>query len=440
MHTPSRMRKQISRLALPNIVSNITVPLLSLVDVGLAGHLPESGSIGAVAIASQAVATLYWLFGFLRMGTTGYVAQAYGRRDVHEINLLLARGGGMALLFGMLLTVATPLVMLFARLMAQGHAVIATEAQRYISLALLAAPAAMGLYVMNGWLIGMQDTRSPMIGAITINLINIGSSWLLVRFTDIGVAGLAIGTVIAQYIGLVLLIALAWRRFRRVLKHFQAHYFLSLKGMASYTTTGINFLIRSALLALVTLYFTYASTGAGAEVVSANTLLMQLFNLFSYFTDGFAYAGEALTGRYIGMHRPELLRSMIRQLFLIGGGLALLGSLLYLVLPMPLLHLLSDKEEVIAEAQRYLLWVALIPVCGFAAFLWDGIFVGSTYARGLVVSMIIATGLFFGVYRLGEPHWQTHALWVAFLVYLSARSLVQTALWKWKGARARSLY
>lgn len=424
------MRRRIVLLALPNILSNITVPLLSLVDVGLAGHTAAGQTaIGAVAVASGVVSTLYWLFGFLRMGTTGFVAQSLGAGDLKQVNQHLARGLSLALLSGLLILLSTPLVLLFVRLMAQEQLAIAASAQRYASMALWGAPAAMLLYVLNGWFIGMQNTRIPMIGAITINLINILLSALFVQKLGWGVEGLALGTIIAQYVGVLLLGLLALARFRRVLRHFCWRDLLHLGGGKGYFSTQRDLIVRSALLSAVTLFFTYASTNYGEEVVAANTLLLQFFHLFSYFMDGFAYAGEALTGRYTGMQRPDLVRLLVRQLFLLGAPLALLASLLYLLAPTPLLHLLSDGGEVVAVALRWIPFIAVVPILGFAAFLWDGIFVGATYARGLLASMLVASALFFGFYYLMRAMWGVAALWLAFDLYLSARGFVQWYLW-----------
>lgn len=198
------MRRRIIRLAIPNIVSNITVPLLALVDVGLAGHTATGGtSIGAVAVASGAVSTLYWLFGFLRMGTTGFVARCFGAKEWQKVNRHLAQGITMALLSGLLLLLMMPLVLLFVRFMAQRELVLGSAAVEYARLALCGAPAAMLLYVFNGWFIGMQNTRVPMLGAITINLLNISLSYLFVHVFKMGVRGLALGTIIAQYSGVI---------------------------------------------------------------------------------------------------------------------------------------------------------------------------------------------------------------------------------------------
>ncbi len=423
------LRKLIWRLAVPNIVSNITVPLLSLVDVGLAGNMPTYGSIGAVALASVVVNTLYWLFGFLRMGTTGLVAQAYGADDVEAINRNLGRGVVLALAIGLLLSLATPLMTFFVHTMAQGDAEIARQARLYVRIALWGAPATMLLYVFNGWFIGMQNTRTPMAGAILINVVNILVSYWCVRGWTMGVEGLAWGTIVAQYIGVCFLFIRAVYSYRSVLKRFSRHDFLHFKGAHHYLGINRDLFLRSILLSGVTLFFTYASTGEGEVIVSSNTLLLQFFTLFSYFMDGFAYAGEALAGRFIGMKERFLLQRLIRQLFLIGIPLALLASILYYTVPGPLLHLLSNRDEIASMAMNYVHWVALIPLAGFAAFLWDGIFIGGTYAKGLLWSMLLAAALFFTLYYALHSTMGVSALWLAFNVYLFARGMMQTLLY-----------
>lgn len=422
------LRKLIWGLAIPNIVSNITVPLLSLVDVGLAGNMAVYGSIGAVALASVVVNTLYWLFGFLRMGTTGLVAQAFGADDVEAINRNLGRGVVLALLIGILLSLTMPLMAFFVHAMAQGDIEMAFQAERYIRVSLLGAPATMLLYVFNGWFIGMQNTRTPMIGAILVNLLNILISYVCVRGYAMGVEGLAWGTIVAQYIGVLFLLLSARFLYRPILKQFRIKELSQLHGARHYLGVNRDLFLRSILLSGVTLFFTYASTKEGEVVVSANTLLLQFFTLFSYFMDGFAYAGEALAGRFIGMKQRSLLERLVRQLFIIGVPLTLFTALLYYLLPAPLLHLLSNREDIVASAMEYVFWAALIPPMGFAAFLWDGIFIGGTYAKGLLWSMLWAAALFFLLYYTLHPYWGVTALWLAFNVYLLTRGAVQTFL------------
>lgn len=430
------IRKDIVRLALPNIISNITVPLLSLVDVGLAGHLPSSESIGAIAIASGAMNTLFWLFSFLRMGTTGYVAQAYGKGDVRELALFFVRGLALALPIGLVLLFAKPLVIQFAEIMAQRELDIAREAGNYLSIALWGAPATMLLFVLNGWFIGMQNSRAPMAAAITINIINIAVSYSLVRYGKMGVEGLALGTIAAQYIGVTLLIAIALIKYKSTLRQAKAEDLYSRYKLKDFLLTGKDVFFRSLMISSVTLYFTYASVREGELVVAANTLLLQLFTLFSYFTDGFAYAGEALAGRFLGMKDENRLRQLIRELFVIGFCLALATGLLYLFFPQYILVVLSDKSSIIDIALRYRYWIALVPIAGFSAFLWDGIFVGVTFSKGLMRSVLVATVLFFMVYFTFRDIWGNDALWLSFVVYLGARGAVQVFLWR---KRSRTL-
>ncbi|WP_373763787.1 MATE family efflux transporter [Porphyromonas loveana] len=422
------MDGRILRLAVPNIISNITVPLLTIVDVALAGHMESAGSIGAVAVAAGVVNYAFWLFAFLRMGTTGFTAQAFGRSDVRAITRYLARGVLLALGAGLLLIVAAPLVERFGHLLASGQETIGREAREYIRIALWGAPAALLIYVFNGWYVGMQNTRIPMWVAILSNLINIVLSFYFVKGLDMGVVGLATGTVVAQYIGLALLVGVAMFRYRRVLRFFRLGSLSDTSGYGVYLRTGGDLFVRTAMLGAVTLFFTSASSAIGETTVAANALLMQLFTLFSYFMDGFAYAGEALTGRYIGARRADDLRLMIRRLFFIGTIVSLVVTILYLLFPVALLSLLSDKQAVVSHASRYAVWAGIVPLVSFAAFLWDGVFVGATASAAMRTAMTAAFVVFFAVYYAFRLPMGEAALWLAFNLYLLTRSLMQT-LW-----------
>lgn len=424
------IQRNITKLTIPNIISNITVPLLSIIDVGLAGHLSDQDAIGAVAIASGAINTLYWCFSFIRVGATGYVSQAFGRQDVKEINIQYLRGLLIALCVGALLIFAKPAVLLFARFMSQDVTTLASMAGQYLNIMLMGAPAAMMVYHFNGWFSGMQNARIPMFIAIVTNLLNIAASFLLVEYTSLGVAALALGTIMAQYVGVIIFFCAAHVRFRRVLQFAKLKYALVRKGLGHYFLTGKDIFIRALLLSIVTLYFTYASVGQGVTVVAANTLLLQFFSLFSYFTDGFAYAGESLTGRYIGMQSSKRLTFLVKRLFVIGLILALLCAALYAIFPKAILSLLSNNSTIIAEALRYKWWVALVPIAGFATFLWDGIFVGATYSKGLLWSMIVACAGFFAIYWSTRALLNNDALWLAFNCYLALRGMVQLFMWK----------
>lgn len=432
--------RQILRLALPNIVSNITIPLLALVDVGLAGHLGYVSALGAVAVATTITSTLYWLFGFLRLGTTGFVAQAYGRSSIEAICKQLGRSALAALFCTSLILLASFPIIKFAAVLSNAHPVIIKDAQRYMRVIFWGAPAAMGVYVLNGFFVGMQDTRSPMISAIASNVVNITLSSIAVVFLDMGVKGLAIGTVVAQYANLGLLAAQAYKRHKRLLRFFRWKHFVGERsGLRQFLLVGRDLFFRSAMLSGVTLFFTYAGTKMGQLEVASNTLLLQLFFLSSYFMDGFAYAGEALSGKYKGMRRPERLQMLIRQLFVIGSVLALLCLVLYVSFLPFILGILSNKQEVISHALRYRIWIALVPLMGFAAFLWDGIYVGLTQAKPLRITMSLATAAFFVLYFVLQPLWPGHALWIAFNSYLLLRGIIQTFFYRWRIAPKHEL-
>ena len=426
LHRPTL--KLVFKLAIPNIISNITIPLLSLVDVTLAGHMDYSAAIGGVTIASGITNTLYWLFGFLRFGTTGLVAQAYGRSSVSDICTQLGRSIFLGIICSLLLLTLSWPVISFAGVMAVGNQVMTQDAADYMRIIFMGAPATMGIYVLNGFFIGMQNTKSPMIAAISANIINIALSVLLVRGYHLGVAGLAIGTTAAQYSSLAILIVLALRKHGRVLRFLRPAHLIHPTGMGYFLRLGLNLMIRSALLSAVMLFFTYGGTVQGEVAVAANALLMQFFSLFSYFMDGFAYAGEALSGRYYGMHRSDLLLRLIRNLMLMGTFFAVGALIIYLLFPEPILGLLSNDPGVVGEAMKYRYWIALVPLTGFTAFIWDGINVGITCSRELMFSMVVATPLFFLLYFTITPVWPGHALWLAFNAYLLSRGIVQEVL------------
>lgn len=423
------MYRKIFRLALPNIISNITVPLLTLVDLGLAGRMGAASTIGAVSVAVGVVNFVVWLFAFLRMGSTGFTAQAYGRSDVRDLCLQLTRGLFFAIAGGFLIILLRPVLYDLSGLISAGRQEISDQALDYLRVAFLGAPAALSLYVLNGWFIGMQNTRVIMAVAILQNLINIGLSVAFVVRFHFGVGGLALGTVLAQYSAVFMLLVAGLLKYRRILRFIRWQDMFSTHRIRQYLRISVDLIIRTGLLSCVTLFFTYAGTKIGTDAVAANALLMQLFTIFSYFLDGFAFAGEALTGRFIGEKKYDMLRQTVKNIFVIGWIMSFITTVLYFLFPQGLLYLLTDEQEVIDYALHYAHWAALIPLCGFAAFLWDGIFVGATHSRAMRLTMIAGVTAFFAIYCsasvfgfLAESG--LTILWIAFLSYLLIRSLM----------------
>ena len=421
--------KRILRIAVPAIVSNITVPLLGLIDVAIVGHLGAPAYIGAIAVGGMLFNILYWIFGFLRMGTGGMTSQAYGRRDLDEAARLLIRsvaaGIGIAAL---LILLHYPIARAAFRLI-DATPEVERWAMLYFRICIWGAPAVLGLYGFAGWFIGMQNTRFPMWIAICQNIINILMSLTLVFLFGMKIEGVALGTLTAQYAGFGMAVWL-WRRYYKPLRHRidWRTALLHRREMYRFFSVNRDIFFRTLCLAAVTMFFTSAGAAQGEIVLAVNTLLMQLFTLYTYIMDGMAYAGEALTGKYIGARNERELRRTVRQTFMWSIGLSLFFTLLYAAAGTPFLALLTDDAAVLAAADAYFYWVLAIPLAGFAAFMWDGIYIGATATKGMLAAMITASALFFALYFCGRAAYGNHALWAAFITYLTCRGVVLTLL------------
>ena len=426
--TPNIINKRILQIAVPSIISNITVPLLGLIDVTIVGHLGAAAYIGAIAVGGMLFNIIYWIFGFLRMGTSGMTSQAYGKHDLDEVARLLLRSVGVGLLIAIILVTLQYPIRKLAFTFIQTTEEVERLATLYFRICIWGAPAMLGLYGFAGWFIGMQNSRFPMYIAITQNIVNIAASLCFVYLFHMKVAGVAWGTLTAQYAGFLMALLL-WRRYYGGLKkHVAWHEVLKKEAMLRFFQVNRDIFLRTLCLVIVTLFFTSAGAAQGEIVLAVNTLLMQLFTLFSYIMDGFAYSGEALVGKYVGANNQPALYRTVRQLFIWGVGLSTGFTLLYFFGGKSFLGLLTNEISVIREAENYFYWVLAIPLTGFAAFLWDGIFIGATATRQMFYSMLVASGSFFLVYYSLHEWMGNHALWLAFLVYLSLRGIMQAAL------------
>lgn len=422
------MNKRILGLAVPSIISNITVPLLGLVDVSIVGHLGSATYIGAIAVGGMLFSMIYWIFGFLRMGTSGLTAQAYGRRDLAEVILLFVRSVGIAFGLALLLILLQCPILKVAFTLIDATPAIKDLASLYFRICIWGAPAVLGLYSFAGWFVGMQNSRFPMYIAITQNVVNIAASLFFVFIWNRGVAGVAMGTLVAQYAGLLMASLLWYGYYRRLWQKLNWQMLTDYEAMRSFFILNRDIFFRTLCLVAVTTYFTSRGAEQGDIILAVNTLMMQLFTLYSYIMDGFAYAGEALTGRYVGAHNQADLRRMIRTLFAWGIGLALAFTLLYGIGGSSFLSLLTNEQEVLNASSDYFYWVLAIPLAGMAAFLWDGIYIGATASRQMLYSMLVASVSFFILQGIFQQRMGNHALWMAFIAYLFLRGLVQTGL------------
>ena len=417
--------KRILDIALPSIVSNITVPLLGLIDVMIVGHLGATSYIGAIAVGGMLFNIIYWIFGFLRMGTGGMVSQAFGRKDEGEIIRLLLRSVSIGLSVALLLIVLQYPIRKIAFIFIEATPDVQANAELYFRICIWGAPAVLGLYSFNGWFIGMQNSRIPMMIAITQNIVNILASLCFVFGLNMKIEGVALGTMIAQYAGFLMAFSLWYTRYAEFRRRISWEGVFEKGALIRFFQVNRDIFFRTICLVAVTVYFTSAGSAQGEVILAVNTLLMQLFTLFSYFMDGFAYAGEALTGRFIGAEDKESLKHTIRDLFRWGVALSALFTVIYAIGGVPFLRLMTDDVVVQNAAAPYFYWVLAIPFAGFAAFLYDGIFIGATATRMMFHSMLVATLSFFFIFFAFRGLLGNHALWMAFIIYLILRGVMQ---------------
>ena len=419
------LNQSILALAVPAIVANITTPLLSLVDIAIVGHLGSAAFVGAIAVGGSLFNMLYWLFGFLRFGTSGLTAQAIGAGNAEEQRLVGLRSVLIAIGFGLaLIAFQIPIGALALDLM-DPDAATRWLAGLYFSVLIWGAPAVLMQYALTGWFVGSQNTRTPMFISLAINIINIGASLLLVYVFNLGIRGVALGTLIAQWAGCLLALALAR------LKPLPLRLILRRAELRRFFGVNISIFLRTLCLIAVTVWFTRAGARQGEVILAVNTLLLQLFTLFSYFMDGFAFAAEALCGKLYGAGNFIALKRIIRRFMTWGGAVALLFTAIYALGGAGFLRLLTDDGTVLNAAAEFRLWGVAIPLAGFMAFTWDGIVIGLTRTRLMLVSMAIATTIFFTLWALLTPALGNHALWLAFLAYLLLRGLLLPLLTKY---------
>ena len=428
------MNRRILGLALPNIITNITVPLLGMVDMAIVGHL-SGAHIGAITIGTSIFNLIYWNFGFLRMGTSGFTAQAYGAGRWDEALATLVRACTIALAIALTLILLQWPISLLVPVIFEGSDEVMRMAVTYFFIRIWAAPATLGMYAIKGWFIGMQDSKTPMWIAIALNIVNILFSLLFVIVLRWDIAGVAWGTVVAQYSGLAMGIFFLRRKLPQIQASVSIRGSLRWADMRRFFKVNGDIFLRTVCLSTVFTFITAASGRIGDQVLAVDALLLQFFTLFSYIMDGFAYAGESLVGRYIGARDSKSLRLTVRLLLLWGFALTCLFSLLYALGGEWFLRLFTSDAALISAAGQYLFWVLAIPVCGFAAFLFDGIFIGATASRTMRNAMFAATAVFFALYfglkalasshgTLTTMHWN-NILWTAFMAYLLLRGVLQ---------------
>lgn len=428
------MNRQILRIAIPNIISNITVPLMGLVSTAIAGRVGGSSvtAIGALQIGVTIFNFIYWNCSFIRMGTSGLTAQAFGAGNSREQSLMLWRAVVVALGIGVLaLLMQYPIGELSVMAMGGSSVEQDTMIRDYFYTRIWAVPAGIMLFGLNGWLTGMQNAVVPMIVAITVNIIHIAGSYMFSIVGSMGLSGIALASVVAQWTGVgVMTVVILWR-FRSRIVRVPWREVIDMEAMKRFFRINVDIMVRTFCIVAVYTFFTVASAHMGDETILAvNTLLLQLFTLFSYMNDGFAFAAEALTGRFIGARDGASLRRSTVGCILWGIAVSALFVGIYLVGWRQLVGLFvddgaADAARIVELAGRYIGWIIVIPIASAMPFIMDGIMIGSTRSRIMRNSMFWSTAAYFAIFYAGSPLIGNDALWLAFTLYMFLRGVLQ---------------
>ena len=458
-----KLHREILRLAVPSILANITVPLVGMVDIAIAGHLSSGfGSaalIGGISVGTMLFDLLYWNFAFLRAGTGGLTAQAYGEaviagsdRQSYTTGPILLRALRIALLSGLALIALQWVVVWLTFKVVDCTPEVQQLASQYFYIRIWAAPATLSLFAFKGWFIGMQDSVRAMTADLVVNGVNIAASLLLALAAGLGFRGIALGTVIAQWTGAAYCILAILARYRDqfagsvrengVFSGQTAQNLASVRengqksGRNTFFTLNRDLFLRSVGMIAVYIGFTAISAGFGDMMLAVSTILMKLLMIFSYFTDGFAYAGEALTGRFVGERSGDGIKSTVSQTFIWSIGVAALFMLVYGIGGVPLFRLMTSDPSVVDAGRGFLPWLLLMPAIGCPAFMWDGIFIGATASKHLRNSTLLCAIGFFAFWLAGsflapsaKPETLLHILMGAYFVHLAVRSVYLTAAW-----------
>ncbi len=423
-----KIRKEIFALAIPNILSNISVPLISSVDTGLMGHL-SALHLAAVGSSAMIFNFLYWNFGFLRMGTTGLVAQAYGKQDHQEKSRVFLQALIVALsIASLILVFQKPLAEISFRLM-NLDADLQGLAREYFFIRVWDAPSTLVLYIIMAWFFGNQNAFIPLILTLIINLTNIATSYYLVQYAQWGIQGVAFGTLIANYTGILagcIFIYLKYPLVRIKLSNLR-------KDLQRFWKLNRDIFLRTVMLSLTFAFLYSMSATFGAIYLAATVVILQFTNWMSYAIDGFAYASESLVGKYIGQQEENQARSVIQKSLIYGFVLAILFSLVYGFFTQPISQLFTSDAEVLQLLDDYRVWIILFPIVGFASYIWDGIFVGLTASIAMRNTMFVSFVVFLFSYFAFKNHWGYTALLAALAAYLLSRGIAQSWVYYRRG-------
>ena len=417
------VHKQVLLLAIPMVLSNITVPLLGLVDAAVIGHLEHAWYLGGVALGSTMLSVTFWLLGFLRMSTTGLAAQSYGAENKHQLGLVFTQGMTMALGFAAVFLLFHQSIAQWVFSFSDASEQVKHYGAQYFAIRAWSAPAALANFVLLGWLLGTQNAKAPMWMVIIANVTNIVLDVLFVIGLGWKVEGAALASVIADYTGMSFGLMCVWRKWTRdslppVLNLIKD----TTNGLSRFVKLNRDIFLRSLCLQATFTFMTFQGASFGDEIVAANAVLMSFLMMISYGMEGIAYAMEAMVGKAIGAKdREQLNQSLIGTFF---WSLVICGllTLVFGLMGSNLIGLITDISAVHALAMEYLPWLIAMPLVSMWCFLFDGIFVGATKGKEMRNSMFLSTCAFFAIFYLSMGL-GNHALWLAMLSFMAMRGL-----------------
>ena len=416
-------------LSWPTILSNLTVPMLGAVDTAVMGHLPDPAYVGGVAVGAMIFSFLYWGFGFLRMGTTGFVAQARGRKDGDEIRAILAR----ALLVGLMAAVVLMVAQLPLRLGAMGLLEAAPDVEslagRYFDTRIWGAPATLANYAVLGWLLGMQHARAALAIQIVINGLNAALDiWFVVEL-GWDVEGVALATAIAQYTGACLGLVLIGVRLKNIPGIWSRNRILDLAELGALFRVSRDIFLRTLAMIFAWSLLTWMGARLGTTVLAANALLMNFQSFLAHGLDGFAHATSALVGEAVGAKNRDALRRTVIAATVMAAGVAVGYALIYALFGANLLALLTDIPELRAFAGDHLIWMTLSPLLSVWAYQLDGIFIGATRAAEMRNAMIVSVAIYTAAMFTLPDLLGNHGLWASVLLFMVVRALTLAAFY-----------
>lgn len=422
-NTQNYMHKKVWQLAAPIILANMTVPLLGAVDIAVVGHLPGPQFMAAVGIGATIFSALYFGFVFLRMGTTGLVAIAYGGDNHHESTAWLIRSILIAIILGLLLIIAKPIIsnICFYFIHPEGESL--ALAQQYFSIRIFSAPAALCNFALLGWMIGQHKTKQALYTQLILNITNIILDIYFVVNLKLGVPGAAYATVIAEYIGLGYGLFLSYQAIKLYFSQVAIAELLRIDKLKKLASINNNIFIRSLCLQMALFYFTMTGATFGDTVLAVNAVLINFQLFMAYGLDGFANAAEALVGESIGKRQHKNFIKTLKVTALWSVLFAIIFTLVYALFWHPIVLLLTNVNTVILLAQQYIAWLILLPLLSVWSFWLDGVFIGATQTKPMRNSMIVSLIIFVALCLTLTPTWGNHGLWCAFSVFMLIRAI-----------------